>query len=524
MGTETALRMMRLPALGLLALAALAPAFGAPPRLTVLLVAEQFRSDYLERYGPEFGPDGLRRLMEGGAVFPRSRFETAASWTAPAAATVATGAWANTHGIVADAWFDQKEDRVVRATESARGAAPSRLIGSTLADELYAASGGRGRIVAIGGDPAAPVLLAGRRPRGCYWQGESGAWQSSSFYGTTLPEWVTRYQSDHPLTPAGRRAWKARGADEDAPPLRVLDTEGFLELYKASPFAVDDLIAFAIEAVKAEKLGQRDFPDMLIVSISASARLALETGADSPLMRDLILRTDDAIGRLLTALDENIGLESTTVMFTGLHGTPPQRESARIAGFVSGAVAGEDIAATVDDELQADFGDRIGVRSYVYPFLQLTAAVARRSPDDRRRILEAAGRAAMAQPGVAAWYAPGMAAGIGARQRLFENAWHPGRSGDLILAYEPYFGEAFGDGRGVTTGSLYRYDTETPLILYGPAFRPGRYEQTVPASGIAPTLAAALGLATPSAATGVPLAAAMPSTPAGMVGPPSPLP
>lgn len=508
----------------LLAIAALPTAGAEPPRLTVVIVAEQFRADYLDRYGVELGPGGLRRLMEGGAVFPRMRYETAASWAAPAAATLATGGWANAHGIVADAWFDDKENRVVRATESARGPAPSRLIGSTLADELYAASGRRSRILAIGGDPDAVVLMAGRRPRGCYWQGESGSWQTSSFYGATLPEWVTRYQSDHPLTPAGRRAWTARGAAPDAPPLRVLDTEGFLNLYRASPFAVDDLVDFAIAGMQAERLGKRDSQDMLILSISAPARLALETGADSPLMRDMVLRLDDAITQLLDAIDRHIGLESTVVAFTGLHGTPPQREEARISGFVSGAVPGERIAATIDDELQSEFGDRIGVRSYVYPFVRLTGAVERRSPGERRRILEAAGRIALKEPGVASWYAPGVDTGLGARRALFENAWRGGRSGDLMLAYEPYYSEAFGDGRGVTTGSPYRYDTETPLILFGADFQPGRYARSVPAAAVAPTLAVLLGVATPSVAAEDPISEALQKQPGALVGPPSPLP
>src|SRR6056297_1894494 len=134
----------------------------APPRLTIVLAVEQFRADYLQRYGSELRPDGIRRLIDGGAYYPRMRYETVASWAAPAAATLATGAWANSHGIVADAWFDQDEDRVVRATESSRGPAPSRLTGSTFADELYLAYGGSARIVAISGDPNAAVLLAGR--------------------------------------------------------------------------------------------------------------------------------------------------------------------------------------------------------------------------------------------------------------------------------------------------------------------------------------------------------------------------
>ena len=368
------------------------------------------------------------------------------------------------------------------------------------------------------------MLLAGRRPRGCYWYGEGGAWQTSSFYAGSLPSWAASYLSERPLTPAGRRLWIARGAPADSPALRVLDTEGFLQLYQASPFAIDDLFAFGLEALKGERLGQRGHSDLLILSVSAPARLALETGADSPLMRDMILRLDDAIAKFLQEVDREVGLSSTLVAFTGLHGSPPQTEQARLAGFVSGTVPGDRIAMAVDSALQTEFGGPIGVRSYVYPFLQLTDAVQRRPADERRRILETAGRAALVDPGVAMWYSPLASSALGERRRLFENATFPGRSGDLILAYQPFFSEAFGEGRGVTTGSMYRYDTETPLILMGPMIRPGRYEGAARADAVAPTLAAALGVATPSSATGEPLARALRSRDQPVVGPPSPRP
>src|SRR5256885_3439500 len=43
------------------------------PKLFVLLVAEQFRSDYLSEFASQFGPAGFRRLMEEGAFLPDCR-------------------------------------------------------------------------------------------------------------------------------------------------------------------------------------------------------------------------------------------------------------------------------------------------------------------------------------------------------------------------------------------------------------------------------------------------------------------
>ena len=39
------------------------------PRLVLLIVVDQFRYDYLERFGDLFAPNGLRRLLQQGASF-----------------------------------------------------------------------------------------------------------------------------------------------------------------------------------------------------------------------------------------------------------------------------------------------------------------------------------------------------------------------------------------------------------------------------------------------------------------------
>ena len=101
-----------------------------------------------------------------------------------------------------------------------------------------------------------------------------------------------------------------------------------------------------------------------------------------------------------------------------------------------------------------------------------------------------------------------------------------GGRADLMLLYEPYFSEDFGQGRGVGSGSPYRYDTDVPLIFLGPAFQTQRFGPVADASSVAPTLAALLGIAPPGAATGRALTEALrpnsqPATPT-LVGPPPP--
>ena len=232
-------------ALVLLALSWPAGLFAASPRLVVLVVAEQFRADYLDLYAESFGEGGFRRLLDGGAVFRRARYPFATTLSAPAAATLATGALPSEHGVVANSWFERASSQTVRAAEGAAGVFPERIIGSTVADELNLASRGRSRVVAVSGDPVSAAMLAGRRPRGIFWRGAEGALITGGYYSTVAPRWLEQYQSEHQLSPLGRRTWTALDAKEDAPPLRVLDTAQFLSLYRASPFGVEDLLGFA---------------------------------------------------------------------------------------------------------------------------------------------------------------------------------------------------------------------------------------------------------------------------------------
>ena len=85
----------------------------------------------------------------------------------------------------------------------------------------------------------------------------------------------------------------------------------------------------------------------------------------------------------------------------------------------------------------------------------------------------------------------------------------PERSGDLLLAYRPYYWERYGEGRGVSPGSFYSYDTRVPLVFYGAGFRSRVFDQRVSPTDVAATLATALEIAPPAASVGRPLVEAL---------------
>ena len=523
---------------------ALHTAWGAPPlrqpHLLVVIIAEQFRADYLEIYRSGFSDSGFNRLSREGAAFQRLRFDHLATLTAPDAAILATGAYPELNGIVGDRWYDRERRKVVSAEEAwaepysvappDAGPSPGNLIGSSFADELRLASDGQSRVVVVSGRAAPAVMLAGRRPNGCYWQKADGQFETSPYYAERLPAWAQEFNQNHPIMRFDGKPWVALDGAAQSAPLRVIQLRGpngrdnFLALYHASPFATEDTFEFAKRAIEAEKLGNSQYTDLLVVHLSSPGRLALETGAYSPLMRDMVLRLDRSIADFLGWLEKGIGLNRVSLVFTATHGIPPLPDAAGKQGLTAGRVAGDDVVRAINEAMEKEFDAPVFVEKYIYPFVYLNAQAHDLSDANFRRLTEVAGQGALQVKGVATYFTPAAVRIPSTIREKLRRSWHPPRSGDLLLVYEPYFVEQFGNSRGTSPGSLYRYDTDVPLILFGTGFKPGRFESEVDATAVAPTISALLGIPAPTSATGKVLSEALlpQQPPASAVGPPPP--
>jgi len=92
---------------------AFASAYNARPKLVVVIVIDQFRGDYLERYRDQFGEGGFRVFLDRGAYFTDCNYDYANSRTAPGHATLFTGSYTSGHGIVANEWWDPAKKKRV---------------------------------------------------------------------------------------------------------------------------------------------------------------------------------------------------------------------------------------------------------------------------------------------------------------------------------------------------------------------------------------------------------------------------
>jgi predicted AlkP superfamily pyrophosphatase or phosphodiesterase len=86
---------------------------------------------------------------------------------------------------------------------------------------------------------------------------------------------------------------------------------------------------------------------------------------------------------------------------------------------------------------------------------------------------------------------------------LLQNGYHPKRSGDVLVLYDPSairYPET-----GSTHGSGFSYDTHVPLLFFGKGINQGSTSAHTNITDIAPTIAALLGIAFPNGITGAPI-------------------
>src|SRR5262245_1364737 len=89
------------------ALAVPTNAAAGPPRLAVLIVFDQMRGDYPQRWRDLFEDGGFRRLTAEGAWFAHCHYPYAGTSTGPGHSSLLTGCSPDRHGCVGNLWYDR---------------------------------------------------------------------------------------------------------------------------------------------------------------------------------------------------------------------------------------------------------------------------------------------------------------------------------------------------------------------------------------------------------------------------------
>ncbi|WP_306590843.1 alkaline phosphatase family protein [Geothrix sp. 21YS21S-4] len=527
--------MRRLPFLLLpaaLLLQAQAPA--ARPKLVVAIAVDQLSAELMQTFGPEL-TGGLARLMREGAYFTEAYHDHGFTETGPGHSVLLSGRFPAHTGIVENRWYDRGTDRLVYCVEDGgaralhmagqAGSSNLRFLGDTLGDWLQAQVPGS-RAFSVSGKDRAAILMAGRKPTAAYWFTGAAGFTSSSTYAERLPEWLVRFDAGlnqrfltrswlwtkDPATPEGRVAtWTFPGQviRNGALPRLIqgagmpLD-KGFETRFRKSPF-LDDVTLEATEALlDAERLGRGPTTDLLTVSFSSTDYIGHSYGNLGTEMRDQIHRLDRTLSRLLDLIRQRD--PGAWVVLSADHGGMDLPEALADQGFATRRVDSPAFLRELRAHLKTAFkvdADLL-VESPEPNNLYVRNAAVKAAGLDRKAVVAKVQAWLRARPEVAdAFTAEELAttdpAATGSPRNsslrvLLARSFHPGRSGDVLVAFKPWtiFGvppTEWPTGHGTP----YAYDRRVPLIFWGP-WKAGDRPEPVRTVDLAPTLARELGL------------------------------
>jgi predicted AlkP superfamily pyrophosphatase or phosphodiesterase len=514
-----------------------------PPKLAVIVVVDQMRADYIDRFQGDW-TGGLKRLVKDGAWFRNAAYPYLHTVTCPGHATISTGAFPHVHGIPANQWWDRESQRQMACTEDPGATnfgydgpakehnSGSRLKVPTFADAMRTERGAR--VVTLSEKTRSAIMLAGHGGDAVTWLSElSEVWLTSSAFSAGPVPAVKAFIDANPvdgdfgktwsrLLPASRYRDRDDSEGERPPagwsstfPHVLKGTTGkadvtFRAQWDVSPFADEYLGRMAAALVDAMQLGKRGTTDVLGVSFSATDRVGHKFGPRSQEIQDQLARVDRALGDLLDRLDAVVGRNQYVVALSADHGVTPIPEQLARAGQDAGRVNTREMIRQIEARLEPALGpgphvamlDGRDMNLYFKPgtyekvvaspplldhvikIIELTQGVRRVYRTEQLRD---------AQPTDDDWL------------RAARLSFVEGRTGDMVITLRAQW---IASAEAATHGTATADDQRVPILLIGPGIKPGRYDQPASPADIAPTLAKLCGITLPEA-EGQPLTAAL---------------
>ena len=508
------------------------------PKLVVFFVVDGLPQRQVLDYRDQLAPDGFARFLDRGAWFANAHYGHAFTVTAAGHATMLTGAYPHRTGIIGNDWRDPVTAEPVyctgdtsatyidHPTNALDGTSPKNLKAETVGDVLRRVDS-RSKVIGISGKDRGAILPAGKTGIAYMYMGATGQFASSTHYMAAHPAWVDSFNAARPADRYFKTEWKALlpeaayarslpdqqpwygpaggglpamfGAKDDSAP-----GPRFYNSLLRGPFVDAMSLDFARAAIAGEQLGQDDIPDILSISLSGHDYVNHAFSAESRLSHDHLLQLDRLLQAFFQDLDARIGKDNYIAVLTADHGFMPAPEYNASQGRESGRVNSSQVLGRVNAGLEKRFGPGKWAAGFSGSSVLFDKQLIAQKQANADALAEETRALLMAEPGfVAAYTRRELLSGSRAGAPFFDQirrSWHPDVSGDVQYSLKP--GWMFGN-TVATHGSPHPYDTQVPILMYGPAWvKAGRIDARVEVVDIAPTLSRVLRVAPPSSAEG----------------------
>jgi predicted AlkP superfamily pyrophosphatase or phosphodiesterase len=502
-----------------------APAAAERPALVVMIAIDQFRGDYLDRFGPQL-TGGLARFRTQSALFTHAWQDHAITETAPGHSTILSGR-EPAHTNIMDNMHGVSDDQApLIGGVTGPGASPRRFVGTALYDWMVARDP-QARVLSVSRKDRGAILPVGRAKGAVYWFG-GGGFTTSTYYADTLPEWVRSFNSQIPYEALAGTQWNLLLPADQYPepdsvalenngvnftfPHTLQSADGLYWNLPAYPVMDSVTLAFALGGVRTMQLGKRALqsgganamPDLLSISLSTTDAIGHAYGPDSREIHDQVLRVDRWLGTFLDALQREVPADRMVLVLTGDHGISSYPELTVPRTGHGGRLWLGDVAKSVEQALEARYHVDFGIEFDSGIFYADATALKKRHVNVDS-LADAILATSIMRSGVQAGFTPKTLAtsqdsgAVRWRRTIFaETGWL------AALVAKPDF--IWSPGRAIAEhGTPNAQSLSVPIAFIGPGITPVRYDRLVRTVDIAPTLAKLLGISPSEPLDGVPI-------------------
>ena len=489
------------------------------PKLVVGLTIDQLRTDYLEAFSSLYGEKGFKRLWKEGRVFRNAQYTFSNIDRSSAIAAIYSGTSPSMNGIIANQWMVASTLRPVNSTDDSAfmgyytdyASSPSKLLTSTIADELKIATQGKAEVYAIAPFCDTAIFAAGHAANGAFWLNpNTGKWSGSTYYGE-FPWWANQYNDrqaiDFRISGITWEPVYPRGMYTFLPDWRDIvfkykfddDRKNKFRRFITSPFVNDEVNALTEELLSKGTLGMDDITDLLSLTFYAGNYAHKSPQECAMEIQDTYVRLDRSIASLLELIDKKVGLQNVLFFITSTGYTDSESADSGLYKIPTGEFHLNRCAALLNMFLMATYGEGTYVEAHFDQQIYLNHKLLEKKQLNLIDVQEKAAEFLIQFSGVNEVYSANRLL-LGAwTPEIYKirNSYHRKRSGDLIIDVLP--GWTIVNENGQENKVVRSAYIPSPLIFIGHSVKPAIIQTPITIDHIAPTLAHFMRIRAPNA-------------------------
>lgn len=520
-----------------------------PPKLTIVIVVDQFAHYYIDKLARHF-KWGLHYLLSHGVVFTNAHMPHGQPGTGVGHTGLNTGAYGKDHGIIGNGWHtetgkkiscddDNSENSLVIAPDEENtvydyGKSSHFVMVDGLTDQcvMHSTPIAPFRSFSISGKSRSAIVTANKLGKAIWFDSDSGLFTSSKAYFDELPAWLKNFNINnnandlgsvtwtrsYPKSPHAYRFFDIHNYEFTRKPESMLDRAlpvpdfsheaNYYHFFEKTPFANKQILDLAQACIKNNVSRKTKDRLLLWVCLSPLDKLAHGYGPQSLEAIDMIYHLDRQLQKFIRFAMKAVGKHQVNFVLTADHGVMPIPELLKEKGLtLAQRIDPKEFIQQLNAEFEKVYNIPKIVRSLRGQEIVLDHTVMTDfSEEDQKNVIADVKNKLLETPHIKqAWTFDELMAMPTQQGTILDNIKNQlfkGRSGQIIIQPYPYtlFTR---DKKGTShSRSPYDYNTHIPLIL----FHSGKFErkyvrQRVTALQVANTLAELLNVPKPSAST-----------------------